>query len=255
MLEITSFSNNKFKYVKSLAMKKARDKNGEYTAEGIKSVRDALASERKVTAIYASRSFTENEEFDYPDNIPVYRVSDEVFEKMCDTKAPQGILAVIKIEDVSFEIDLKKPYVYCDAVNDPGNLGTIIRTADAAGFDAVLLSPLCADAYSPKTVRASMGSFFNVRIVKDVTAEKLASYKEKGFTLFGGALTKDSIDYRRADMTLPTIIVLGNEANGISGEVLAMCEKVKIPIAGKAESLNVGVAAGILMYELLRQRS
>ncbi len=255
MLEITSFSNAKCKYVKSLASKKARDENREYTVEGIKSVRDALASGKIVSALYVSFSFYEEQDFEYPKNIPLYKTVDRVFEKMCDTKAPQGILAVIKMDDSLFEPDIKKPYIYCDRLQDPGNLGTIIRTADAAGFDAVLLSKGCADAYSPKTVRASMGSFFNIRIVKDVTADVLARYREKGFTLIGGALGIDSTDYRRADMTKPSIIVVGNEANGISGEVLTMCEKVKIPIAGKAESLNVSVAAAILMYELFRQRS
>ena len=255
MLEITSSSNNKCKYVKSLSQKKARDEHREYTVEGIKSVRDALLSGKKISALYVSFSFYETEPFDYPSDVPLYKTADTVFEKMCDTKAPQGILAVVKMEESDFTLDLGKAYVYCDGLNDPGNLGTIIRTADAAGFDGVLLSQGCADAYSPKTVRASMGSFFNIKIKKDVTAEELSEYKDNGFCLFGGALGENTVDYRSADMTKPAIIVIGNEANGISDEVLKMCECVKIPILGKAESLNAGVAAAILMYELLRQRS
>lgn len=255
MLEITASSNNKCKYVKSLSQKKARESNGEYTIEGIKSVREAINSGKTITALYVSFGFYDNEAFDYPDNVPLYKVADGVFEKMCDTKAPQGILAVVKMDGNDFKLDLSKSYIYCDNLNDPGNLGTIIRTADAAGFDGVLLSQGCVDLYSPKTVRSSMGSFFNMKVMKNVTREKLAKYKEKGFQLIGGALNENTVDYRSADMTKPTIIVIGNEANGISDEVMEMCKCVKIPILGKAESLNAGVAAAILMYELVRQRT
>lgn len=256
MLEITSSSNNKCKYVKSLSQKKTRQKCGEYTIEGIKSVSDALNSEREITALYVSDSFFENESFEYPEDISLYKVRDDVFVKMCDTKAPQGILAVVKINDeTDFTPDNEKSYIYCDCINDPGNLGTIIRTADAAGFDGVLLSDGCVDLYSPKTVRSSMGSFFNMRVVTGVSYEKLKEYKKSGFQLVGGALGKNTIDYRSADMKKPTIIIVGNEANGISEEVQNMCQCVKIPILGKAESLNAGVAAAILMYELVRQRS
>lgn len=256
MMEITSSSNNKCKYIKSLSQKKTRQKYGEYVVEGIKSVSDALKSTKTVTALYVSFTFYEQESFEYPDDIPVYKTADDVFVKMCDTKAPQGILAVIKKEDgKDFEASLSYDYIYCDHINDPGNLGTIIRSADAAGFGAVLLSQGCADLYSPKTVRSSMGSFFNIEVVTDVAYDKLKKYKEKGFSLFGGALADDTIDYRDADFTNPSVIIVGNEANGISEELLKMCRKVKIPILGNAESLNAGVAASILMYELVRQRS
>lgn len=255
MQDITSQSNAKIKYIRSLAQKKSRAEHKEYTVEGVKSVRDALSSDREVTAICASKSFTENEQFDYPDDIPVYRVADAVFEKLCDTKTPQGILAVIKMSDTAFELDRERFYIYCDRLQDPGNLGTVIRTADAAGAGGVLLSEGCADLYSPKTVRASMGSFFNMNVMTDIDAKTLGKYAGAGFTLYGGALHSDSIPYTEADFTKPCIIVIGNEANGISGEVLRLCRRVKIPIMGKAESLNAGVAAAVLMYEALRQRS
>ena len=100
-----------------------------------------------------------------------------------------------------------------------------------------------------------MGSFFNVKIMTDVSAKTLASYADSGFTVYGGALGEDSIPYTEADFTKPCIIVIGNEANGISDEVLGLCKCVKIPIIGKAESLNAGVAAAVLMYEALRQRT
>ncbi len=256
MQEITSISNNKIKYVKSLAQKKFRSLYCKYTVEGIKSVGDALKSDKEVSAIYVSESFCGNDSFAYPKDIAIYKVSDSIFLKMCDTKAPQGILAVVKMAETEhFVPEPAKAYIYCDRVNDPGNLGTIIRTADAAGFGGVILSPGCADLYSPKTVRASMGSFFNMQLICDMTYSDLLKYKTAGFSLIGGALDKDACDYRDADYKKPAILIVGNEANGISCELLNQCEKVKIPIIGKAESLNAAVAASILMYELVRQRS
>ncbi len=255
MLEITSASNSKCKYIKSLSRRKGRDEHGEYTVEGIKSVRDALRSGKEISALCVSGSFYENTRFDYPENTEIYKIADTIFEGLCDTKAPQGILAVIKIREDAFEPSLDKAYIYCDTVSDPGNLGTIIRTADAAGFGGVFFSHGCADIYAPKTVRASMGSFFNIRLMKDVSPEYLAACRDRGFTLYGGALSPDAVDYRSADMAKPTIIVIGNEANGISDEVLQICTPVKIPILGKAESLNAGAAAAVLMYELVRQRT
>ena len=254
MLEITSASNAKYKYIKSLSIKKERQKHGEYTVEGIKSVSDAVKSERKVVTIAVSESFFEREAFDYPKETELIKISDTIFGKLCDTTAPQGIIAVIKAEeDAEFVPDADKAYVYCDGVNDPGNLGTIIRTADAAGMGGVILSKGTVDLYSPKTVRASMGSFFNIKTVCGKTAEDLKKYREMGFKLIGGALRENSEDYRNADMRAPAIIIVGNEANGISEEILDMCSCVKIPILGSAESLNVSVAAGILMYESVRQ--
>lgn len=256
MFEITSSSNAKYKYIKSLSMKKERMKNGEYVVEGIKSVSDAAASKRKLSMIAVSEKFYENEDFDYPGSIPLFKISDNIFDRLCDTVAPQGIIAVIKMENNDgFVPDINKAYVYCDGINDPGNLGTIIRTADAAGFGGVMLSEGTVDLYSPKTVRASMGSFFNIDVIQGRNAADLKIYAGMGFTLFGGALGENTSDYRDADMTKPSIIVVGNEANGISEEILSICSCVKIPIIGSAESLNVSVAAGILMYELVRQRT
>ncbi|MCD8390721.1 MAG: RNA methyltransferase, partial [Firmicutes bacterium] len=184
---------------------------------------------------------------------PVYELPASLYERLCDTKTPQGITAVLKMRSGGrFSPKSDGAYVYCDGVADPGNVGTIIRTADAAGLDGVILSEGCVDIYAPKTVRASMGSFFNTDIITGKTADDLREYKNAGFSLIGGALGASSADYRTADYKKPVIIVVGNEANGISREVLDMCARVKIPIYGAAESLNVSVAAGILMYEWAR---
>ncbi len=255
MADITSFSNNKCKYIRSLAQRKARLEYGEYIVEGVKAVRDAFDARAEVSAIYISESFRARADFDYPAKVPVYTVSDSVFERMCDTRTPQGILAAVKLDDRRFTPGLSAYYVYCDGISDPGNLGTIIRTADAAGFDAVLLSENCADAYAPKTVRAGMGSHFHVDVYTGVGASDLVQMKKDGFMLVGGDIGGGTADYREPDYAKPLVIAVGNEANGISEEILGICRRVKIPIYGRAESLNAAVAASILMYEAARQRS
>ena len=141
MIEITSASNPRYKTIKSLAQKKERLKRGEFTVEGIKSVKDAIKAGAKVDRIVVSESFYKNNEFDYPNGVHILKTDDHLFEKLCDTETPQGIMAVIKIKNTdNFKLDLSKDYVYCENVKDPGNLGTIIRTADAAGMGGVLLS-------------------------------------------------------------------------------------------------------------------
>lgn len=251
MTIISSAQNAVFKYIKSLQDKKYRNKYKEYTVEGIKSVHDALNSDKEVKRVILSDTFNSDTDFGVETNI----FSEALFKRLCDTNSPQGIMAVIAMDDTKdFVIDPAKSYIYCDGINDPGNLGTIIRTADAAGFDGVLLSAGTVDLYNPKVVRASMGSFFNIEIVNNLDISFLEYCSNNGFTLYGGALGQNTIDYRSADMTVPSIIVVGNEANGISKQVQELCRCVKIPIVGKAESLNAAVAAAILMYEYSSQR-
>ena len=247
---IATTKNKKYKYIKSLKQKKIRDADGVFTVEGKKSVDDAYASGSKIRLVAMSESFSETAHY----NAETVIVRDDLFSGLCDTKTPQGIIAVIEKKDTAFLPDTEKLYIYCDNVADPGNLGTIIRTADAAGFGGVLLSPGCADAYSPKTVRSSMGSFFNIEIITDFDYDSLFSLKEKGFNLVCGALLNDSAEYTKTDFTKPTVIIVGNEANGVSDDILKKSEHIIIPIYGKAESLNVGVAAAIMMYEARRQR-
>ena len=257
MSEIIGTTKNKtYKYIKSLLHKKSRTELLRFTVEGIKSVSDALRAGADTELIAMSESFYESGAVTCPDGVCVVIVRDELFGGLCDTKTPQGVLAVIKVKKPEqYTCDPDKLYIYCDGVSDPGNLGTIIRTADAAGFDGVLMSGDCAELYSPKTVRASMGSFFNIDTVPGFTRENLAGQKEKGFALYCGALLADSRDYRMPDYTKPSILIVGNEANGASEDILKMSEHIIIPIYGKAESLNAAVAASIMMYEMRGQRN
>ena len=241
--EITSTQNSTYKFIKSLKSKKGRKNSGMYAVEGIKSVRDALGAGSDIFLIAVSDKTEETFDFDN-----IYRVSDRIFDGLCDTESPQGVVAVVKMKS-----SRKKPEnslcLYCDRVADPGNLGTIIRICDAVGAD-LLLSPDCSDIYNPKTVRASMGSFFHIDISENVSLTDLADMKKCGYTILAGALGEHTCDYREDVYDKKTVIVVGNEANGVSAETLEISDKsVKIPIFGQAESLNVAVAAALMLYK------
>lgn len=252
---IQTTRNKTYKYIRSLKQKKSRSAENRFTVEGEKSVSEAVRAGKSIYIIAVSETFYKSSCFNYPDGVRTVVVMDELFPGLCDTVTPQGILAVIDLDDkTDFMPDSGRFYVYCDNISDPGNLGTIIRTADAAGAGGVLLSPGCADLYSPKTVRSSMGSFFNIDIWTDIDINMLLKMKESGFSLFSGALRKDSGIYTEKDYTVPAVIIVGNEANGVSEEILDISEHIIIPIAGGAESLNAAVAAAVIMYEAVRQR-
>lgn len=254
MTDIVQTTKNKvYKYIKSLQQKKVRTSCGEYTVEGLKSVFDATAAGCDISMIAMSKTFFKSRAYENP-SCRIIVIEDDIFPPLCDTKNPQGIMAVIKMPFRNLAYDNQKLYVYCDNVSDPGNLGTIIRTADAAGFSGVLLSPGCVDLYNPKTVRSSMGSFFNIDVVPNFDYGKLLQMKNDGFSLFCGALKDDSDDFSQQDYTNPSVIVVGNEANGVSDEILDICRHIIIPIYGKAESLNAAIAGALMMYEAARQR-
>ena len=253
---ISSTKNEKYKLFKSLKQKKARTSTGLYVVEGIKSVGDAVFANAQIEAILISDILYEKEKPEFGEGTDVYVIDDKIFPPLTDTENPQGIIAVIKQNNNNTdELDVNNAYIYCDCVQDPGNLGTIIRTADAAGFGGVLLSPGCVDLYNPKTVRASMGSFFHIVKNEAVCVANLEAYKKAGFKIVCAVLSDNTVDYINADFKQPVIIVIGNEANGICDEVLKISDiDVKIPIVGRAESLNAAVAASVLMYEVNRQR-
>lgn len=245
--DITSTQNKIYKCIKSLKTKKGRKTCGQYVVEGLKSVHDALDAGADIAYISVSDKLCEIPDFDM-----VYRFPDGIFSGLCDTEAPQGILAVINIPQKKNHTLCKPLYLYCDHVTDPGNMGTIIRICDAVDC-GLLLSDGCVDIYNPKTVRSSMGSFFHTDITENVSSADITELKTHGFTFIASALSDNTENYTEIRGE-KLIIAVGNEANGISGEILALADKcVKIPIFGKAESLNVGVASALLLYEARRK--
>lgn len=238
-MDITSLDNKLVKKITSLSQKKYRDEFGEFFVEGIKSVEEAIKYNQEITNILYSP-----EMLDYKLDIPALKVSKEIIHKISDTLTPQGIIAVCRIPQ--YELEERNKLVYLDRVQDPGNVGTIIRTADAFGFDGVMLSKECADVYSPKVVRSTMGSLFHIPIYQDVT---VGNIKNLGNKIYSAVLDTNNF-VNAINISTPFVLVIGNEGKGISDEVKNITDEfIKINMSGNAESLNASIAAGILMYE------
>ncbi len=244
---ITSLRNPKVQAWRSLKDKKGRDEQGAFLVEGAKMTEEALRSCFPVRTLLIREGFTPP--FPLPAGIPVYTLADSVFQAVCDTKTPQGVAAVAEI--AAPELTDGNLMLALDGIQDPGNMGTIIRTADAAGFSGILLSPDCADIFSPKVVRATMGSIFRVgfRFPDSLPAE-LSAFRRNGYSIISSQLDGDSF-YERAPVPRPLILIVGNEGNGITDQVKAEAtHRFRLPMIGGAESLNAAVAAGIMMYDL-----
>lgn len=187
----------------------------------------------------------------------VFDLDDGVLERVADTATPQPVLAVVGFEPASLDalVDASMVLV-CVDVRDPGNAGTVIRTADAAGIDAVVCCDGTVDPTNPKAVRASAGSLFHVPVVSGGNADTVvADLRRRGFTTVG-TVVSGGTDYATFDWRDRTAIVLGNEASGLPDEIVTSLDaRVSIPMAGRAESLNVSVAAAVLSFEAVRQRS
>ncbi|MBR6401537.1 MAG: RNA methyltransferase [Firmicutes bacterium] len=243
---IESSQNKIIKQINSLKQKKYRDKTGLFIVEG-----ERLISECSPVYVLAREDYAG----DLSRYDRVYTVSSAVFDKISDTVSPQGILGVCSIpqNDINeFDCGENAFVVILERVADPGNLGTIIRTADAAGADAVILSEGCADPYNLKTIRSTMGSVFHLPVYRNANLRDFL--KNTGIKTLAAHLkgTKSCYD---TDMRGSIGIIIGNEANGLSDEISGLAsELVKIPMPGRAESMNAAVAAGILIYEAVRQR-
>ena len=253
---ITSYDNKRIKNVVSLCEKsKARKEQDAFVIEGIKLFEEA--PDESILEVFISESFSYKSE--KLDRMPVEVVKDDVFKKMTDTLTPQGILCVVrkasyKLEDL---VKLKKNplFIVLEKLQDPGNLGTIMRTAEGAGATGVIMSNDTVDIYNPKTVRSTMGSIFRVPFVyTDDLKKAIGVLKNEGVTCYAAHLkgTKDCYSY---DYKKPTAFFIGNEGNGLSDEISDLADTyIKIPMGGKLESLNAAVSAAVLMYETGRQR-
>ena len=246
---ITSLKNPKIQAWKSLKDRKGRKESGCFLVEGRKMVEEALASSFQVETVLADDERVA--EFALPAGVPLVTMPPHVLAAVCDTKTPQGIAAVVRLQDAPA---LGQRLVVLDGVQDPGNVGTILRTADAAGFDGVLLSQQCADVFSPKVLRATMGSIFRmaIRVTEDLPGE-LEALRGDGVSVISSQLDGEPF-YERSPVGERFALIIGNEGNGVSDEVKAVAtHKVRLPMRGGAESLNAAVAAGIMMYELTRE--
>lgn len=258
---IESVSNAHVKKINRLK-KSARFRRKEkcFIAEGFKLVEEAFSHD-KVRQVYVS-SEVEDEYFSrFSHKISescIERVSASVFREISDTATPQGILALVEMPEYSREEIVAKEnaaLVCLEDIRDPGNLGTIIRTAEGAGMSALVMSEGCVDLFNPKVVRATMGAMFRMPfyITKNMTTE-VEYLRSEGFTMYAAQLDGTMI-YSECSYEGKTGILIGNEANGIRPETSAVTdEKIIIPMEGGVESLNAAVSAAILMYEVHRKR-
>lgn len=244
---ITSAQNEYIKMLSKLSSKKHREEAGLFLAEGEHLTEMVCASSYQVQNLIMTEDYYNKnaEKFMYD----IIIVPESIMTKISDAKTPQGVVAIVKLPENKIELSNGR-YIYCDNLQDPGNIGTIIRTADAFSFDGVVLSYGCADVYSPKVIRSTQGSMFNISVMTDADIEVLKNAK-KSFKITSTALYGDCITVKEMKAEKNQIFVIGNEGSGVSEEILEMSDEiVYIPMSGKAESLNAAVAASILMYEV-----
>lgn len=260
MQVISSKDNEMIKNIKKLKEKKYRDETNTFIIEGIKLVEEAIQEKAEIRLIVICEdciedgTISKSQLYEIAKQECIY-VTEKVFSILTDVKTPQGILAVIEKKNNSVEIDETQEMILAlDQIQDPGNLGTILRTVDSANLKQIIIDKNGADPYSPKVVRSTMGAIFRIKIIQvENLKQKLQELQKKGYEIIATSLdtSKDiyQISYQKQ------VIVIGNEANGVSKEIQQLAnQKVKIPMLGKTESLNASVAAGIIIYEYVRRK-
>ena len=260
MQVISSKDNEIIKNIRKLKEKKYRDEQNAYIIEGIKLIKEAIVENVKIRQIVMCENFADNKDLDKDTLYEIAKynliyVTEKVFNLITDVKTPQGIIAVIEKGNVDKKIDYSQDIIIAlDGIQDPGNLGTILRTVDSANLNQIILSKNSADPYNPKVVRSTMGGIFRINIIEvDSLEETIKEIKKNNFRIMVTSLDTNNSIY---DVEyFKKVIVIGNEANGVSTEVQKLAdEKVKIPMLGKTESLNASVATGIMIYEYVRRK-
>lgn len=258
---ITSSGNGQIKNISLLLKKsKAREEQGLFVIEGLKIFEEARLTGNLAKAYFSESFYHERLEAD-PDffrDLEYEVITDKVFQEVSETMTPQGVLGLVRRSEYSSEDILANTspcLLLLEDIRDPGNLGTMIRTAEGAGITGIILSSSCVDIYNPKVIRSTMGSVFRVPFYRTSdfpgTVMKL---KERGIRVFAAHLSGKPYD-TDGSLVKSCAILIGNEANGLSEEASSLADSlIRIPMEGKVESLNAAVAAAILMYEAYRQR-
>lgn len=258
--EINSSKNELFKEIYKLKQKKYRYRSNSFLIEGIKLVKHAALQGEAIEYLLFCKTLIDSEIIEaiieiVPETTNLLYLPKDLFEDISDTVNSQGVISVVKIPKPMEVLAPKGLYIALDRIQDPGNLGTIIRTADAAGFDGLIYNKGTVDPYGEKVLRSTMGSIFSLPLmaVEDLS-QTLAGAKTAGTAVFCTSL-EDSEDYSTVSYQEGAIIVIGNESQGVSEEVFEQAsQKIKIPIYGQAESLNAAIAAAIIMYEAVKSR-
>ena len=260
MQVITSKDNEFLKHVKKLKEQKYRDKSQEFIIEGIKLVKEAIEEKANIKQIIICDNCEDTGIIpkDLMYEIAKYNciyVTENILKTMSDVNAPQGIMAIIGRNNKEKDIDYSQYIIVAlDDIQDPGNLGTILRTVDSIGLNQLWVSKGTADCYNPKVVRSTMGAIFRIKIIECEDLEQtLKETQKNNFKLVVSSLQTNNCLY---DINFDKkVIIIGNEANGVEPQIQEMAdEKIKIPMLGKTESLNASVATGIILYEYVRQK-
>lgn len=251
---ITSTSNPKIKQVALLRDKaRARREEGAYVVEGLRMFREIPAGD--VREVYVTQDFYNKNESLCSTYKDLQVVSDKVFEKIADTVTPQGVVAVVSMKETSLEDVLKGDFLlFLENIQDPGNLGTLFRTAEGAGVKGIIISKGSADIYNPKVIRSTMGSIFRMPYIYVEDIASVIAKESSNMNIYAAAL-EGAKDYTTVSYTGRCGILIGNEGNGLKNETIKAAGKsVYIPMQGSVESLNASISGAILMYEAARQR-
>ncbi|HED07867.1 MAG TPA: RNA methyltransferase [Ignavibacteria bacterium] len=244
------------KSIANLGLKKFRNIENKFLIEGERAVRDGLNSDYNYELILVTKEYLDKNPNYLKENKKVEILNNNDFQKISGTVNPQGIAAVFlkPVQNENWMNEIKTDLVVClDCVTDPGNVGTIIRNCDWFGIREIILGNSCADLFNPKTIRASMGAIFNTNVFKSNNlSEDLKNLKTKSYKIISATLEgKNIFDYKQREKL---IVILGNEANGISNEILNISDEfVTIPKKGAAESLNVANASAVILAELTKE--
>lgn len=248
---ITSRSNPLIARLRKLNSKRFfRREEGLFVGEGPKLLAEAVKWGVELDTVICVKDFALPE---LPDRVRVVEVPEDLLAFAADTESPQGVIFLCRGQDTALPEELTGcRYLILDGVQDPGNVGTIWRTADAFGADALILCGGCADPRAPKTVRATMGAAFRLPVYEGTLEEVAEKLSAAGIPLYATALREDTEDVRSADLTRSAVII-GSEGRGVSEKALSLCTKtLKIPMTERCESLNAGIAAGVVLWEMFR---
>ena len=251
---ITSRENKIFKKAMLLKTSKGRHDEGMFIVEGIRSVRDTILKGAKLFCVIEKDGVKTDIEY----NCPVYTFAPKLYDSVSETVSSQGVIALVYMKKCTLGDIIKEKrdcVIMCEALQDPGNIGTVIRTAHAASAAGVVLTKGCCDLYNSKIIRSTMSSMLSIPVVQNADPkETIQFFKKNGYASLCGALTDDAVNFYDADLTGKHLIIIGNEGNGVAKDTLSVCDKVlKIPMQSDAESLNAAVAGSIMIYEHYRQ--
>lgn len=260
---LTSLQNEQVKHVVALQKRKMRKDNGEFLIEGWRFVEEAIRRKAEIRQIYVcpekeKENWSSLQDILHERRVPIIEVDEKVLRKMSDTEEPQGIIAVVGAKNLTWsdlEIDSQTVLLIVDGIQDPGNLGTILRTALAAGVNQVCLTTGTVDLYNPKVLRSTMGTVFGLKVLADCSPQDVVDFaRSKGIKIMTGDIEGDSL--YETKFSLPLALVVGNEGNGLS-EIFRSPEltRVTLPMSNEVESLNVAIATGIILYEIARRKS